>query len=448
MAAAFVTSASVAPGNGTGFNINITVSGANPVLILHVGLRKSSPDHNVTATWSLGGTLTLINAKLNTVDGLNAYSWSLALPAPAAGAGTLAVSLGPDACDYHGVAEVWSGADQTTPCPIADSLAVDTATNPITVTPANLATGDASTAICTSTFQSPTSAAPNSRYNAEAGADTLAVMVGDAADTTGVTFTGSGNTWRDNHAIVALRIVAAAGGGGGVGFPTFVAAGTLASGTGPITPALPAGIAFNDILLLALQTDLTLAPFDGLITIPTPAGGTWTQLSTNTSNTHRLTVFWSRYNGTQTAPTTSDSGDHQIGRIFAFRGCPTDASFLNADAGGGSTFTETASVIDAVTTTVANCLIVDITSGETNAATGNVFTNAGLANIIERSDDAVTVGAAAGLGGTLALATGEKAVPGSTGTTTATHASWREAHHKIALAPLDVTSLLGAFMMS
>ena len=35
----------------------------------------------------------------------------------------------------------------------------------------------------------------------------------------------------------------------------------------------------------------------------------------------RGTVFWSRYNGTQTAPTTSDSGTSQVGFIAAFRGC-------------------------------------------------------------------------------------------------------------------------------
>ena len=104
---------------------------------------------------------------------------------------------------------------------------------------------------------------------------------------------------------------------GGSAIPTFVAAGTAAGSASAITPGLPAGIQTDDILLLVLGTNQN----EG-ITIPTPNGGTWTEVAgspANTTNT-RLTIFYSRYNGTQGDPTTSDSGDHQVGRIYAFRG--------------------------------------------------------------------------------------------------------------------------------
>ncbi len=92
--------------------------------------------------------------------------------------------------------------------------------------------------------------------------------------------------------------------------PTYVAAGSVSSGTGAITPALPGSLATNDILLLFLETA------NQAISISNQNGGTWTQVTNSpqgvgtaggTSAT-RLTVFWSRYNGTQGAPTTTDSG--------------------------------------------------------------------------------------------------------------------------------------------
>ena len=52
------------------------------------------------------------------------------------------------------------------------------------------------------------------------------------------------------------------------------------------------------------------------------------------SGSTALTVYWSRYNGTQGAPTTSDSGDHQIGRMIAIRGATTSGNPWDVTAGG------------------------------------------------------------------------------------------------------------------
>ncbi len=142
--------------------------------------------------------------------------------------------------------------------------------------------------------------------------------------------------------------------------PTFVAAGAVAYGTGAITPALPSGIATNDILLLFLNTS------NQTITIPTPNGGTWTQVTNSpqgtgtggSSGSAALTVFWSRYNGTQGAPTTSDSGDHQIGRIIAIRGATTSGNPWDVTAGGVDATASTTATIPGATTTVANTLVV------------------------------------------------------------------------------------------
>ena len=142
--------------------------------------------------------------------------------------------------------------------------------------------------------------------------------------------------------------------------PTFVAAGTIASGGAAITPPLPAGLQTNDILLLFLET------CNQAITIANQNGGTWTEVAgspvaygtAGSATATRLTVFWSRYNGTQGAPTTSDSGDHNFGRIIAIRGATTVGNPWDVTAGGTEATVDTSGSIPGATTTVANTLVV------------------------------------------------------------------------------------------
>ena len=207
--------------------------------------------------------------------------------------------------------------------------------------------------------------------------------------------------------------------------PTFVAAGTVTSGTGAITPALPSGIATNDILLLFLETA------NQAITIPTPNGGTWTQVTNSPqsvgtaggSNGTRLTVFWSRYNGTQGAPTTSDSGDHQLGRMIAIRGATTSGDPCNITAGGTESTVDTSGSIAGATTTVANTLVVAAIATSLPDASGtanfSAWTNANLSSLTEQTDNTVT----AGNGGGLGIATGGKATAGAYGNTAVTCAT-------------------------
>jgi hypothetical protein len=96
--------------------------------------------------------------------------------------------------------------------------------------------------------------------------------------------------------------------------PTFVAAGTVANGAGAITPALPAGIVADDILLLFVESA------SEVIFLSNQNGGTWTEAPDSPQSTGagggtsstRLAVFWSRYNGTQGAPTVADPGNHVV----------------------------------------------------------------------------------------------------------------------------------------
>jgi len=204
--------------------------------------------------------------------------------------------------------------------------------------------------------------------------------------------------------------------------PTFVAAGSVASGTGAITPALPAGLQSNDILLLFLETA------NQAISISNQNGGTWTQVTgspqgygtAGASNATRLTVFWSRYNGTQGAPTTSDSGNHQAGRIIAIRGATTSGDPCNVTAGGTESTVDNSGAIPGATTTVANTLVVAAIATslpDTNGtANFSAWANADLTSVTERTDNTRN----AGNGGGLATATGVKATAGAYTTTSVT----------------------------
>jgi hypothetical protein len=220
----------------------------------------------------------------------------------------------------------------------------------------------------------------------------------------------TGTTTGDVWSFTTTSIVAA---------PTFVAAGAVATNTAAITPALPAGIAANDILLLFLETA------NQAISISNQNGGTWTEVTNSPQGTGatRLTVFWSRYNGTQGVPTASDSGDHQTGRIIAIRGATTSGNPWDVTAGGVESTSDTSGSIPGATTTVANTLVVAAIATDLPDATGtanfSAWTNANLTSVTERTDNT----SKSGNGGGLGIATGVKATAGAYGNTTVTAAT-------------------------
>jgi len=206
--------------------------------------------------------------------------------------------------------------------------------------------------------------------------------------------------------------------------PTFVAAGAIAGGTGTIAPALPTGRATGDILLLFVETA------NQACSISNPNGGTWAEITpaqgtgtaAGTAAT-RLTAFWSRYNGTQGAPTVSDSGNHTIGRMIAIRGAVASGNPWDVTAGGVEATADTSGSIPGATTTVADTLVVTAVAASLPDATSTAifsgWANANLTSLTERTDNANK----SNNGGALGVATGVKAVAGAYGNTTVTHSS-------------------------
>src|SRR5678816_1077493 len=213
MAAAVVTVAGTRfAGGGGSLTQNITVSGTNPVLIVHVTAQSIFDDSQfgTAVSWSLGGSLTKVAQKRNTVDGVDALVQTWVLAAPSAGAGTVTVTfnVAGSARDCHIIAEVWSGADQSNPCPVGDVIQKDTNESPSTATPTNLVTGDATSSVACATGGGISGSTPETWY---ANGSNPSTNAGVGYDTTGVTYTFTG-LGASNHAITAVRIVGVAGG--------------------------------------------------------------------------------------------------------------------------------------------------------------------------------------------------------------------------------------------
>lgn len=214
--------------------------------------------------------------------------------------------------------------------------------------------------------------------------------------------------------------------------PTWVSAGTPASGTGDVTPGLPPGWAENDVFLLFIEFDST----DN----PTISVSGWTQIGTTQRVTSAVATktgqaaFYRRATSSESAPTVTDTGDHTFAIIHAFRGCNPVGSPINTSFGNW-TGTESTSVFpNSVTTTVDNCLIVlSVTHGaDISTANFSGWTNSNLTGVTERSDDSTTDGSGGGIG----VATGVMATAGATGSSSATLAtSSAKAYFTIALTP-------------
>jgi hypothetical protein len=210
--------------------------------------------------------------------------------------------------------------------------------------------------------------------------------------------------------------------------PTWRAAGAFAASVTAAVPALPAGHALNDILLLKTETS------GAAITAPTGYVEVPNSNQVTTTTITRMQCFWKRDNGSETDPTVTAISNHVGAIIHAFQGCETAGDPWDTTIGGSDSVLGTGLSIGAMTTTLADCLIVYIATTDTDIGTARWSSeaNAALGSVAERSDDSTALGDGGGIG----VWTGTRAVAGSTGTFTATAAaSCRRAFMGLALKP-------------
>lgn len=121
---------------------NITVSGTNPTLVIHTALAVG------------GETVSVSSSQAGTVSQIATFSngavYNLAtncIIAPAAGSTTITVTASINSARSE--VQLFTGADQTNPCPTGDAVtgALNGSADTITLTPLNLGANDASSAV-------------------------------------------------------------------------------------------------------------------------------------------------------------------------------------------------------------------------------------------------------------------------------------------------------------
>src|SRR4030095_4122665 len=196
MPVAFGSIVNATPATGTGATSpSITTPASSPVMVVGIGLVHASATVWSVTPNTFGGTASEV-ANLRDI-GNNAYTsiWAITAPTPStAGTVTCVLSV---SVPYQMVVAGYSGADQTTPCPVADAIEVVAGSG--TLTPANLTADDATVLMATNgVFQDLTPATPNNRFLNNTTACNDAVR--DNTGTTGVTF---GTTDAGGVAVVA-----------------------------------------------------------------------------------------------------------------------------------------------------------------------------------------------------------------------------------------------------
>jgi len=201
--------------------------------------------------------------------------------------------------------------------------------------------------------------------------------------------------------------------------PTVVGTGAAASSANAITPAFPGSLAVDDVLI-GIGESVGGANFPNIATngfahidsVSPVVQGVNTQLS----------VVWRRYDGVVTAHSWGDSGDHNIGRYIAIRGCPTSGNPWDVVAAAVEATSDTSATWPGVTTTVADTLVLEIIATDTDvSSTTNLgaLTNGAYTSITEQMDNWIISGNGGGIGMVSAI----KASAGATGASTATLAN-------------------------
>lgn len=207
--------------------------------------------------------------------------------------------------------------------------------------------------------------------------------------------------------------------------PTFVAATAEFTSTGVPVATLPTGHALNDILVLVIQSSNDSQ-------VAAPAG--YRQLGPQnavgvaaTAGANRLSIFWKRDGGSESAPTIPDTGDHTYGMMFAIRGCPTtlDPFHFGINVVGTGSFTS-GGIIATSVTSIDNTLVIDILSHgiDITTAQADTPTNTDLSAVTKQFDDSTTDGT----GGGIVVVSGLKAAAGPVGTT---NLNWSSATQQV-----------------
>ena len=202
--------------------------------------------------------------------------------------------------------------------------------------------------------------------------------------------------------------------------PVFRAAGAQAADGIPVTPALPTGVAVDDIcILVATCRDVDT------ISITTAGGGAWTALTgspVNVTDGEKLYTWWRRHAGGDSAPTLTQSANYICAGIAAWYNCVASGSPIdNQETGNEDTADTTLSFATTISTAQNDCMVILCSSSDqdSNTPQHSSQANTNLASIAERMDYQTAVAA----GGGFQCVEGQLVTAGAIGTWTATLAA-------------------------
>jgi hypothetical protein len=186
---------------------------------------------------------------------------------------------------------------------------------------------------------------------------------------------------------------------------------TAAAGTAAISVAWPSGHATGDLGILVVEN----ASGE---TSGTPAG--WTSIfsgvndtASNFSMSYRLAT-----SSAEAAVTVADSGNHQVGRIFVFRGVDQTTP-IGATTSSTKTTASTTITFPSLTTLNANSIVLFAASNGVDA-TSNTHTSLSGGTGLTSVSSTYASNSTAGTGGGFGVAYATKATAGATGTPTIT----------------------------
>lgn len=189
---------------------------------------------------------------------------------------------------------------------------------------------------------------------------------------------------------------------------SFVNVGTIALvGSGDLIPGIPASIANNDILICTLHQRENV--------VSTITAGWTLKVSGNGDTINRLSVWWKRTTGSESAPTiTHLAGDSSIAAITAWRGAVTSGDPFDVV---GTVQNNAGSPISTTSvTTVTNNAMVLHSFGSADNNTWGTYTGVPTTQVFQQAN---TTGA----DDSLAMTYGVKTPAGATGAAGATQAT-------------------------
>jgi len=231
--------------------------------------------------------------------------------------------------------------------------------------------------------------------------------------------------------------------------PTVGNCGSNGTAQAAVTVALP-----TTAPVVGDRAIIVIAHRDIAVGTPTPSDtagfGPWSQVSGSpvVQGAARLTVWQAVVESTTpTAPSVSDSGDHQQVRCF-YVNHPDGTPVIHATQTSVDATSDTSGNATSPTTTVNDCVLVLCAAGDTPDTNGTAeygsVANTSLTGVAERADNSVTTGG----GSSKLVAIGTKATAGAVNDWTYTKANAGvKSHLVIAFSPPTATTYFGSFAL-